>query len=370
MVLAFGGIFVAGMLSLAHVLNATVPCGANSQGCETVAQHPSSAWAGIPVAFFGLGAYFFLAALAFLRTVVDGSQVALLTKIGALVSGVGTALSLYLTYIALNEIHATCIWCLASAAIMSVTFLINAWLAQKEPNTTLGAKFDKLAFVGLFVVAFGGLGVYSQELNRKGAETGVARETLDSLTIENYATANPDTNTSLHVYGDMDSPVTIVEFADIFCDHCRTHYPNVKNLATANPGKVRVVFRHLPLYMLEGHDLSLPASILAEYAGEEGKFWDFMDAVMMSDKEQVKSASGLLKVIQTIGMDPDKARRVMSDTESKYFSTVYRDIELANSAGVSRTPTYLVFAPGHKTEAATPNNIAGIVETLVKKLNG
>ena len=49
---AFGGLFAAGVLSAGHILKLPVPCGSSS-GCVAVASDPSSRFAGIPIAFFG-----------------------------------------------------------------------------------------------------------------------------------------------------------------------------------------------------------------------------------------------------------------------------------------------------------------------------
>ena len=65
--LTFGGIFVAGVLSVSKYLKVIPPCG-GSDGCFTVANHPSSMWFGIPVAYIGLLTYLGLAALAIGRS--------------------------------------------------------------------------------------------------------------------------------------------------------------------------------------------------------------------------------------------------------------------------------------------------------------
>src|SRR6266567_2379209 len=64
---AFGGLFAAGMLSAGHILKLPVPCG-RSSGCVAVASDPSSRFAGIPIAFFGVVAY---VAILFLLQYLD-----------------------------------------------------------------------------------------------------------------------------------------------------------------------------------------------------------------------------------------------------------------------------------------------------------
>lgn len=373
MVLAFAGIFVAGVLSLGHVLNATVPCGVNSHGCETVAMHPSSKWFGVPVAFVGLGAYAFFALLAVLRA-LRPQESQRFGGFGLAASGVGTVISLYLSYVALTEIKATCPWCLSSAAIMSLTFVVYAIAmqrhAQKSEDVPVLAKLDEFALIGLVIVALGGLGFEASMMREKSAKTGISSEALAKLDLALIApqTAPEDGKTSLHVAGNVDAPVTIVEFADIFCSHCRDHYAETKEIATKSDGKVRLVYRHFPLFNAEGHEQSLPAALLAEWCGTQGKFWEFLDVVMQAETQQVKSNEGLLKVVEMLGLDRTEARKVMGNAEGVPFDLVYRDIELGNLAGIQSTPTYLVFAPGQKPEAGTPITVKAIVDRKVAAL--
>ena len=67
---AFGGLLAAGVLSAGHILKLPVPCG-SSNGCVAVASDPSSRFTGIPIAFFGVGAY---VAILFLLLYLDRIQ--------------------------------------------------------------------------------------------------------------------------------------------------------------------------------------------------------------------------------------------------------------------------------------------------------
>jgi uncharacterized membrane protein len=70
LLVAFGELFAAGVLSAGHFLKLPVPCGSSS-GCVAVSSDPSSRFAGIPIAFFGVGAYI---AILFLLTLLDRAQ--------------------------------------------------------------------------------------------------------------------------------------------------------------------------------------------------------------------------------------------------------------------------------------------------------
>ena len=123
-VLSLIGAGVAVYLTIHHINNISLPCMATS-GCDEVMHHPFSNGLGIhglesiPTAAFGLMAYIALTILSFAR-VASGSDVihGYARTLQWLVSLVGVAVSAWLTYLEAYVIHAWCIWCVGSAAII------------------------------------------------------------------------------------------------------------------------------------------------------------------------------------------------------------------------------------------------------------
>ncbi|MEO7841480.1 MAG: thioredoxin domain-containing protein, partial [Anaerolineales bacterium] len=59
--------------------------------------------------------------------------------------------------------------------------------------------------------------------------------------------------------GPKDAPITIVEFSDLQCPFCkRFHDETFQQLLAAYPGKIRFVYRHLPLTSI--HSEAFPAA--------------------------------------------------------------------------------------------------------------
>jgi len=122
--LALGGFFVALYLWLYKIgWIGELQCG--SGACETVQASTYAELFAIPVAFYGVVGYALLFAVA-----LAGVQPALLTarapdRALLVLSSLGFAFSVYLTAVALFAIHATCRWCLASAAIMTSIWLLS-----------------------------------------------------------------------------------------------------------------------------------------------------------------------------------------------------------------------------------------------------
>lgn len=124
--LACAGIGVAGYLSYTHLFELPVICG-ESQGCDLVAQSVYATMFGIPVAVFGLLTYIALLALLIARRRISENLEAYVTLAVFGLSLLGVLFSAYLTYLELFVILAVCIWCVASALIMTALFILSVW---------------------------------------------------------------------------------------------------------------------------------------------------------------------------------------------------------------------------------------------------
>ena len=127
--LALVGALVAAYLTLYKLgYVGTLVCTVGS--CEKV---NSSRWAvllGAPVAAWGLAAYLLLLGIA-LAGVQGAAPRAVAWALAAL-SGGGVLVSAWLTYLELFVIHGICIWCVTSATIMTLIFLISAVDLRRE----------------------------------------------------------------------------------------------------------------------------------------------------------------------------------------------------------------------------------------------
>lgn len=136
--------------------------------------------------------------------------------------------------------------------------------------------------------------------------------------------------------GPSDAPVTIVEFSDFQCPFCSRAVPIVKNLVKANPETVRVVYRHLPLETI--HPRARDASIASGCAEDQGKFWEYHDALFENPGRF--SDEDLARVAGEVGLD-DAAYAACFEARTPE-ARVNADIEAARVAGVTSTPAFLV----------------------------
>ena len=117
--LAAIGIGVAAYIAIVEGGGGAPACLAGGSGCETVAKSSYSHVAGVNIAVFGIVAYVLLLASAFFAR--DAARFG-----GFAVALGGFGYSVFLTYLEIFKIEAICQWCVASAVLMTILFLLNA----------------------------------------------------------------------------------------------------------------------------------------------------------------------------------------------------------------------------------------------------
>jgi uncharacterized membrane protein len=117
--LAALGIGVATYVAIVEAGGGSPVCLAGGTGCKTVAESSYSHVAGVNIAVFGIVGYALLLASAFVAN--DLARFG-----GFLVALGGFGYSIFLTYIEIFKIEAICQWCVASAVLMTILFLLSA----------------------------------------------------------------------------------------------------------------------------------------------------------------------------------------------------------------------------------------------------
>lgn len=144
-------------------------------------------------------------------------------------------------------------------------------------------------------------------------------------------------------YGDLNSPLVIVDFSDFQCHLCKRYVDNTEqqiNSSYVQPDKAVYVFKHLPN---RGFD-SKNASLAAQCTNDQEKFWEFhkilyanqgpIDSGWVNTENLKKFAS------QVSGIDMTEFNSCF-DTK-KYESFIDKDIALANSLGFTETPSFII----------------------------
>ncbi len=122
-ILSLMGLLIS-LYLLAHSLGLTGPVMCGLGDCEAVQTSPYSYIGPIPISGIGGVGYVVLLVLAFLGLqprFARSKAVSLLLLSGSLL---GVAFSAYLTYLEAFVIHAWCQWCVGSAVIITVIFIL------------------------------------------------------------------------------------------------------------------------------------------------------------------------------------------------------------------------------------------------------
>lgn len=135
--------------------------------------------------------------------------------------------------------------------------------------------------------------------------------------------------------GPSDAKVTIVEFSDFECPFCSRAEGVLDQVMTAHAGKVRLVFRHLPLPMHPNAQKAAEASLCAH---DQAKFWEYKKALFQNqDKLGVE---GLKQHAKDVGLDAAKFDACLDGSAMK--AKVEADSKAATVAAVQGTPTFFV----------------------------
>ena len=121
--------------------------------------------------------------------------------------------------------------------------------------------------------------------------------------------------------GRSDAPVTLLEFADFQCPYCRHfHTESFAELKKnyIDTGKVRFISRDLPL---DFHANALTAALAARCAGEQNKYWELRDALILNAKDLARES--ILKYAQQAGVEMNTFRSCL-DTQ-KYKAEIDKD---------------------------------------------
>ena len=163
-----------------------------------------------------------------------------------------------------------------------------------------------------------------------------------------------------HTIGDINAPVTIVQFGDIQCPACQAAQPIVNQTLEKYSQNIYFVFRHYPLSI---HKNSEVAAKAAEAAGAQGKFFEMVDYMYTNQKEwsEVANPRELFgKYAEQFGLNLDQFKQDMD----KDWENIMSDFALGNKVGVESTPTF--FINGEKYSGVLPpEQFQQIIEDII-----
>jgi len=143
-------------------------------------------------------------------------------------------------------------------------------------------------------------------------------------------------NSHDHVQGNPDALWTLVEYGDYECPHCGAAYPIVKRLQEHLGDKLLLVFRNFPLREVHSH--AEHAAEAAEFAGENGRFWQMHD--LLFENQQSLEDEFLLRFADELVLPRDKLSQSLR--HGTYRDRVASDFRGGVRSGVNGTPTFFI----------------------------
>jgi protein-disulfide isomerase len=152
----------------------------------------------------------------------------------------------------------------------------------------------------------------------------------------------PDPNTRFRaeikgapMKGAKDAPVTIVQWSDFQCPFCSRVEPTVAKVMDEYKGKVRVVWRDLPLPF---HPNAMPSAIAARAAGEQGKFWEMHDKLFADQQHEDRAT--FEKYAGELGLNLDKFKAALDAQKGK--EAIEADAAAGGKIGARGTPAFFI----------------------------
>jgi protein-disulfide isomerase len=132
--------------------------------------------------------------------------------------------------------------------------------------------------------------------------------------------------------GAKEQKIVLLEFSDFQCPYCSKAHQTLKQFMTTRQNQVTLVYKHLPLTQI--HPEAMPSAKAAWAAGQQGKFWEFHDALF--ENQQKLGEPLYVATAQALNLD---LKRFDQDRNGQAASAaIQKDVEMAEKLGVTGTP--------------------------------
>lgn len=337
----------------------------SAMNCDVVAaSRHAELFAGLPISSFAAGWFLALFVVALIARNVFWRREA--ARALAFMTGVGLLFSLSYLWIMVGVLKTFCLYCLVVDGIALLSFGLALALkpegfSRHKPEADKWKTFAGIAAASLLVSV---VVLKSMEANAVPSSMieEMAASSLSSPVLS--VGAGPE----LPSIGPADAPVTIVEFSDFQCPHCRNGAQIMHSVQQRFPGQVRVVFRNFPLdsgcnrkVERSMHPYACEAARAAVCSHKQGKFEPVYEALF---ENQARLAPGkVTQLAQEAGTDAAALAACLSSQEASL--AVSRDVEEGLRLDIQSTPTF--FINGHKVEGALPPPVwARMIDELLK----
>jgi len=318
--------------------------------CEAVTESEAGKIFGLSNAIWGFLFYALLAGISAIIALGSEQRRLVLKQARAAIIGVGFLYSLYLSYMQSFVIGELCALCLTSAGIVLLLTIVQAIYLfgpssdeQPVPTTTKASPKLYGSMVAVVILLLLGDFAYFSSLERAVITPELPVAEARAINVETQCAFNeeyqPFSNLdaliqdSDAVRGNPDAPLTIYEYFDPNCPHCKSVFPVMNALEKKYEERLRFVYKPVAIIGAQS-DLQVAA---LRAAAEAGKFKEMLALQFETQKpSQGHTMSELEEFANQIGMDgEDMARRIR---DGEYRSAMMRENRLFGQMNLRSVP--------------------------------
>ena len=157
--------------------------------------------------------------------------------------------------------------------------------------------------------------------------------------------------------GPSGAPITIIEFSDFQCPYCQKSVGALKELRRLYGDRIRIVYRDYPG---PNHPQANPAAEAAQCAGDQGKFWEYHDALF----DHQGTGWDYEALARDLGLQTGEFSACLNT--GRYREEVIKDLQDGLTLGIASTPTF--FINGRPLVGARPMaDFTAIIDRLLQK---
>lgn len=162
--------------------------------------------------------------------------------------------------------------------------------------------------------------------------------------------ANTSVTVDQRIRGNVDAPVTMVEYSDFTCGFCLKFFQETWPRLQAryvNTGKVRFLYKDYPR---ADQGPGLAAAVAARCAGDQGAYWPMHDRLFAARARL--DLEVFLQHAKAIGLDQAGFSQCLRD--GRHVKAIFQDREEANSWGFRGTPGFVIMRSTHHPTTQDP----------------
>lgn len=329
-------------------------CNVNdSINCDRVLGSAFSTLFGIPIAWFALATYGFIVSCFGIVWKQDPTRESRALGLASIAIAGGTAFSVYMAGVSLFVLKTVCLLCSGLYAVSLALLGIMIALIRSSQKTAIPR-----AQTGLSLKRFAATGVAAATVVLAVVLVAWPRpESLDAnlVSLDDVRNADPEFYrwylkqpviqqkfTTRNAVGPKDAAVTIVEFADLQCGHCRKSHAYLEALRARRPDEIRIIYKHFPLdascneaVNASVHRQACRAAEAVECAAAQGRFTEMLDALF--DHQTRLFDPVIMRLAHESDLDMDEFTACLDSERTR--ADVVADARVGDKLDIASTPT-------------------------------